>query len=118
MTYCELRDLAEIKKITIQSLADDVKMTRSGFKSSFENQSLPISKVNLLCEKLGISPNEFFGWKSNMVAQQIQTGCVGNVQNMDSNALSLLKEQLQIKDKQLAEAQVQISKLINIISKV
>lgn len=118
MTYSELKDYAEAKRISLKSIADMLDMSPRGMQQSFENQTLSIKKVISLCELLQISPNEFFGWKSNMVAQQIQTGCVGNVQNMDSNALSLLKEQLQIKDKQLAEAQAQISKLINIISKV
>ena len=117
MTYSELKDLAEIKKITMQSLADDVKMTRTGFRTSFENQSLPISKVCLLCEKLGISPNDFFGWKTAGTTQQIQTGCIGNAQYMDTRAVELLQEQLSIKDKQLCEAQEQISRLIGLLGK-
>ena len=73
MTYCELKDLSEIKGVTLRSLADEVNMTRTGFRSSIENQTLPISKVEALCKKIGISPNDFFSWKSNTAPQQIQT---------------------------------------------
>lgn len=117
MTYSELKDLSEIKGITLQSLAEEVDMTRSGFRSSIEKQTLPIAKVGILCNKLGISPNDFFSWKSGVVAQQIQTGCVGNAQYMDTHALDLLQEQLSIKDKQLCEAQGQISRLISLLGK-
>lgn len=117
MTYCELKDLSEIKGVTLQSLADEVNMTRTGFRSSIENQTLPISKVGALCKKIGISPNDFFSWKSNTAPQQIQTGCVGNAQYMDTRAVDLLQEQLSIKDKQLCEAQEQISRLINLLSR-
>ena len=51
MTYCELKDLSEIKGVTLRSLADEVNMTRTGFRSSIENQTLPISKVEALCKK-------------------------------------------------------------------
>lgn len=117
MTYSELKDHAEARKISLQSIAEMLDMSSRGMQQSFENQTLPIKKVVKLCELFQISPNDFFCWKSNLQLQQIQTGCVGNAQYMDTRAVDLLQEQLKIKDKQLSEAQEQISKLINLLGK-
>ena len=117
MTYSELKDCAEAKKISLKSIADMLNMSSRGMQQAFENQTLSIKKVVSLCELLQITPNDFFGWKSSVVAQQIQTGCVGNAQYMDTRALDLLQEQLSIKDKQLCEAQGQISRLIGLLGK-
>ena len=117
MTYSELKDYAEVRKISLKSIADVLDMSSRGMQQSFENQTLSIKKVVALCELLRITPNDFFGWKTAGTTQQIQTGCIGNAQYMDTRAVELLQEQLSIKDKQLCEAQEQISKLITLLSK-
>lgn len=117
MVYSEIQDLCNLRKITVKELCSSIGMSYQGLKTSLETNKLSSDKVLLLCKSLLITPNDFFGWSASYSAQQIQTGCVGNSQYIDTRAVDLLQEQLSIKDKQLTEAQEQISKLINILSK-
>lgn len=117
MVYSEIQDLCNLRKITIKELCSTIGMSYQGLKTSLETNKLSSDKIVLLCKSLLITPNDFFDWKLNTSAQQIQTGCVGNAQYMDTRAVDLLQEQLSIKDKQLCEAQEQISRLINLLSR-
>lgn len=63
MDYNELSFIAKTKKISIASLADQMGMTRQGFHSGIVNCSFTQEKIMRLCKILGISPNEFMGWK-------------------------------------------------------
>ena len=117
MVYSEIQDLCNFRKITVKEVCSNIGMTYQGFKTSLDTNKLSSDKIVLLCKVLDISPNDFLGWKSVGTAQQIQTGCVGNAQYMDTRAVELLQQQLSIKDKQLCEAQEQISRLIGLIGK-
>ena len=126
MTYSELQNYAERQKLTVQIIADHIGMTRTGMKQSFENQTLPIKKVVELCNFLGISPNVFFGWKEQGVQTQIQHGCIGNIQNMNSysDSIEILRseiaaknEQIKVKDEQLRSKDEQIARLLDLLNK-
>ena len=39
MTYSELKDFAESKKISLQKIAETIEMTARGMQTSFENQT-------------------------------------------------------------------------------
>lgn len=117
MNYSELQDFADRKKITLQSIAEGIGMSRVGMKTSFENQTLPIKKVKVVCDILGITPNQFFGIEEKMQHKQVQNGGVGNTQNMDVASAAMLQEQLRIKDEQLKAKDEQISKLMDLLAK-
>lgn len=119
MTYSELQTYAEMQKITIQMIADHIGMTRTGMKQSFDNQTLPIKKVNDLCSLLGITPNMFFGWKDLSVQTQTQNGGIGNTQNLNTytDSLELLRSEIAAKNDQLRVKDEQIAKLLDLLNK-
>lgn len=100
MTYDELTDLCELRHRTLISLAKELDFTMDGLRTSMRNQTLPIKKLEKLCNILNISPNEFFRWKdtSNNVTM-FQNG-IGNAQIYQEENASL-KDQLKIKDEQI-----------------
>ena len=116
MTYSELKDFAEMKKISLQKIAEAIDMTTRGMQTSFENQTLPTRKVELICKFLEITPNQFFGWEDNIKKQQIQNGGIGNTQQMDTYAVDVLKQQITAKDEQIREKDAQISQLLKLLS--
>lgn len=61
MTYKELKNIAEARKIMIKDLAERLGMTPNGFKVSIETEKFPIGKVRDLCATLQITIAEFFG---------------------------------------------------------
>ena len=61
MTYKELKNKAEARKIMIKDIAEELGMTPNGFKVSIETEKFPIGKVRDLCDILQISIAEFFG---------------------------------------------------------
>ncbi len=108
MNYSELQDCCESKKKTLKSIYSALGMTRSGFQAAIENQSLPIKRVLPLCDKLGITPNEFFGVDSlaNVSANgnAVQFGGQANTLNYaeQTDTISMLREQIKTKDEQIA----------------
>lgn len=116
MTYNELQDLCESKKTTLKSIYVALGMTRTGFQGAIENQSLPIKRLLPLCNKLGITPNEFFGVDSvsNVSANgtAVQLGGQANTLNYaeQSETIAMLREQIRTKDEQ-------ISSLLQLLSK-
>lgn len=116
MTYSELKDFAELKKISLQKIAETIEMTARGMQTSFENQTLPIRKVTQICKCLEITPNQFFGWEDEIKKQQIQNGGIGNTQQMDTYAVDVLKQQIIAKDEQIREKDAQISQLLKLLS--
>lgn len=116
MNYNDLQELANSKKILMRELAVQMEMTYAGMKTAIENQTLSVKKIILLCEALGITPNQFFGWEDGKCASQVQNGGVGNMQRINYSSAAALQEQLRIKDEQIQNKDAQIAKLLEIVS--
>lgn len=111
MTYNEIKFIAESKNLQMMDLDQDLDLARNGLKRSFERQTLPMSKVLQLCQILGISPNELFGWEEKSSNFGVYASNISGVNNQNSNeAIKALKEQLKEKDKQ-------ISRLLSLLEK-
>jgi len=109
LDYSLVKALAKRQGVTIRHLAQLVEMTDNGFKMSIESGNFAAKNVILICEKLNISPNEFFGGISDSSIAISQYG----TQNSQTNNLShicALERQLEIKDQQ-------IEALLNILNK-
>ena len=104
MTYTEVQDLCERRKVTILDISTRIGMSYTGFKNSMETGKMSASKVALLCKELGITPNTFFGWEKidpvTYIDSNVQNGH-HNTQNIE--AVSILKQQLAVKDDQIKE---------------
>ena len=111
MTYNEIKFIAESKNLQIGDLDDQLGLARNGLKRSFERQTLSMSNVAQLCQILGITPNEFFGWEEPVAAGGNYASHVtgGNTQN-SNEAIKALKDQLKEKDRQ-------IGRLLSILEK-
>ena len=108
VNYLRIKDAAMAQSVTIRQLAQLTGMTETGFKISIDNGNFAIKNVILICEKLNISPNEFFGCSSESSIAISQSGTLNN----QTNNLSLifaLEKQLEVKDEQ-------INKLLNLLS--
>ena len=100
LTYNQLVSHCEKKRILIKDIAEHLSMTPNGFKSSIEKQTLPISKVKLLCEFTGISVEDFFG-VSATEPSSIQTAVgIANTNNSDL-VIQTLREELHQKNEQI-----------------
>ena len=103
MDYNELKSLLTKNGIRIKDAAERAGYAENSFKTSYEDGTMSYSKVLLLCELAGISPNEFFGWKeesfmpSGNYASHVSGG---NTQN-SNEAIKALSSQLKEKDKQI-----------------
>lgn len=114
MNYNEIAFLAKQKKITIENLAKEAGLkSRQGLQSSVQGKSIKMENIELLCNYLDITPNEFFGW--NEETPSVGSGNFashvsgGNTQN-SNETIKALKDQLKEKDKQ-------IDRLLKIIEK-
>ena len=114
MTYKDLKNLAESRKIMLKDIAESLGMTPNGFKVSIETEKFPIGKLKELCYLLGISAAEFFDESSNQVNNGNITGQMvvgtGNMKMGDSSEVAFLRQQIKEKDRQINE-------LINILKK-
>lgn len=108
-TYSDLQDYCRKSRISVQEIAKECNLTDTGIKRGLNKQSLAFRYVLLICNSVGITPNQFFGVDSTNGIHQTQNGGVGNTQIVDQG-IAALKEQLRVKDDQ-------INKLLNIISK-
>lgn len=61
MTYKQIKNVAEARKIMIKDIAERLGFTPNGFKVSIETEKFPIGKLRDLCDILQISVAEFFG---------------------------------------------------------
>jgi len=61
MTYKQIKNVAEARKIMIKDIAEQLGFTPNGFKVSIETEKFPIGKLRDLCDILQISITEFFG---------------------------------------------------------
>lgn len=103
LTYNELSDICNSKKILIKDLCSALGLTYMGLKSGLERQSLGVKYVFTICEILQITPNQFFRIADHSVSVgtiNSQTGVV-NVQQMQSS-IDTLSQQLTKKDEQIA----------------
>lgn len=117
MTYSEIQDLCERRKITVSDISCRIGMSYTGFKTSLETGKMNANKVVLLCKELGITPNTFFGWEKinpvTYVDSNVQNGN-NNVQNIMST-VDVLRDQLAAKDAQLAAKDQQIAELFALL---
>ena len=103
MNYNDLREWCKKHYIPVTTVAREVGITISGVKYGLNNKSMALRFIPQLCKSLGMSPNEFFGYKEKEGSSysQVQNGGVGNVQNMESESIAILHEQLRKKDEQI-----------------
>lgn len=103
MTYNELKELIDLKNISIKNVCDTVGYTRAGLNRAITNETIDLRRIKLLCDYVRISPALFFESKSFGV--MINAG--GNVQHGIGNKISsdskdreieLLKQQLELKE--------------------
>lgn len=117
MTYNELKDLCEQRKMNMNELSDGLNMSRNGFAFAVKNGTLQMNKIPILCELVRITPNEFFGVENGVVNNgQMQVGN-RNLMRVERESLELLREQLKQKDEQLKQKDEQIKSLLNLINK-
>ena len=57
MTYSELSDICDAKRILIKSVAESSGLTYDGLRNGMVKQSLGMTKVLRICETGGITPN-------------------------------------------------------------
>lgn len=100
LDYSEIKALAKQQGVTIRHLCNLVNMTDNGFKSSIETGNFAAKNVILICEKLKISPNEFFGFDTNSSLTINQSG-MQNSQTNNLSSISALEKQLEVKDQQI-----------------
>ena len=111
LTYSEVQDLAQSKKISMSDLSKRIGLTYAGLKVALERESLGVKYVAALCNSLQITPNQFFRLPDNPIAignQISQTGMVNMQQIQDG--MDILKDQLAVKDQQIAQ-------LLNLLNK-
>ena len=105
LTYSELTDICEQKKIFVKSVHSALDMTDTGFRTAIKNQSLPIKKVLPLCDLLGISVNRFFGVDPVVNGDIIHgnQNKLGRKQIINENkeTVKILQDQLATKDEQI-----------------
>ena len=75
-------------------------MTETGFKISIDSGNFAIKNVILVCQKLNITPNQFFGLESDSSVTINQSG-VRNSQTNNLSSISVLEKQLEVKDQQI-----------------
>lgn len=104
MNYNELKSLLTKNKIKVKEVAKLTGYAENSFKVAFEDGTFSFSKVPILCEILGISPDEFFGWPRAEAHGGNYASNVsgGNTQN-STDAITALAEQLREKDRQIAK---------------
>ena len=109
INYFRIKDIAASQNVTIRQLAKLTGMTETGFKISIDNGNFAIKNVILICQKLNITPNQFFGFESDATVTINQSG-MQNSQTNNLSSVSVLERQLEIKDKQ-------IERLMNLLNK-
>ena len=104
MNYNELKAIIQKNKKKVKDAAKVAGYAENSWKVAYESGTMSFSKVPLLCEYIGISPNEFFGWEEGRsfgngnYALHVSGG---NTQN-SNEAIKALKDQLKEKDRQIS----------------
>ena len=110
MTYSELSDICEQKRILLKNVAENSGLTYDGLRNGMNKQSLGMIKVLKICESVGITPNQFFGIEDHQTINATQYG-LSNSQNIGSAGIEILQQQLNKKDEQ-------IDHLLNLLNKL
>lgn len=101
MTYNDLSDICDAKRILLKNVAQSSGLTYDGLRNGMIKQSLGMTKVLRICEAVGITPNQFFGWNEEKSTYNTnQVGMVNN-QNIGAAGIEILQQQLQTKDEQI-----------------
>lgn len=101
MTYNDLSDICDAKRILLKNVAESSGLTYDGLRNGMIKQSLGMTKVLRICEAIGITPNQFFGWNEEKSTYNTnQVGMVNN-QNIGAAGIEILQQQLQTKDEQI-----------------
>ena len=103
LTYNELSDICDAKRILLKNVAESSGLTYDGLRNGMVKQSLGMTKVLRICQAIGITPNQFFGWgdeKSTYSTNQV--GVVNN-QNIGAMGVEILQQQLATKDEQIKQ---------------
>lgn len=109
VNYLRIKDVAISQSVTIRQLAKLTGMTETGFKISIDSGNFAIKNVILVCQKLNITPNQFFGLESDSSVTINQSG-MQNSQTNNLSSISVLEKQLEVKDQQ-------IERLMNLLNK-
>ena len=94
MNYSELKKVCDSRKMQVNDICCHIGMSYQGLKSGLDSGKIGSDKVISLCQVLQLSPNAFYGWEmiSPITADATQ-----------ANGMDVLREQLAVKDKQIAE---------------
>lgn len=103
MTYSELSDICDAKRILLKNVAESSGLTYDGLRNGMIKQSLGMIKVLRICEAVGITPNQFFGWNEEKSTYNNSLVGVVNNQNIGTSNIELLHQQLAVKDEQIKQ---------------
>ena len=119
MVYNRLKTLLTKNKKKVKDAAKLAGYAENSFKVAVEEGTMSFSKVPILCEFIGVTPNEFFGWETDSVggngnyASNIRGG---NTQN-SNKAILALREELKSQRAIIKEKDKQINRRLTIIEK-
>lgn len=102
LDYSKIKGIAMTQNVTMAQLASLVGMSDNGFTNSIRSGDFKSKNVILICEKLNISPNEFFGYSGEASIAISQSG-IRNNQTNNLSSISVLEKQLEVKDKQIEQ---------------
>lgn len=105
MNYSELKKLCDSRRVQVSDICCRIDMTYQGLKSGLNSGKIGSDKVLALCKALQVSPNAFYGWEmiQPITACDAQA-CTDSFNNrVVQEGMDVLREQLAIKDKQIAE---------------
>lgn len=102
MTYSELSDICDQKRILLKNVAENSGLTYDGLRNGMNKQSLGMTKILKICEYVGITPNHFFGYEPTSTINATQYG-ISNSQNIGAAGIEILHQQLQTKDEQIKQ---------------
>ena len=103
MTYSELSDICDAKRILLKNVAESSGLTYDGLRNGMIKQSLGMIKVLRICEAVGITPNQFFGWNEEKSTYNNSLVGVVNNQNIGAIGVEILQQQLATKDEQIKQ---------------
>lgn len=118
MDYNELKSIIQKNKKKVKDAAKIAGYAENSWKVAYEDGTMSFSKVPLLCEFIGISPNEFFGWESTPIGGGNYASHIsgGNTQNSNEVIQALMTE-LKEKGGIIKEKDKQINRLLTIIER-
>jgi DNA-binding Xre family transcriptional regulator len=103
MNYSKLKQAIKSKKISINSLSEQIGMSRNGFDSMIENKSMKVDILESICAILKVNPLDFL--ETDIIKEENADYKIGEVEH--------LKELLKEREKILAEKERTIQILLN-----